>query len=175
MNSKNLKIFLIGYPGSGKSRFAKRIANYYYLPLLDTDEIISDEHKLSVAEIFEQYGEIYFRKCEKNVLNECIAKYDGFVMATGGGLPCHFNNMDTILNNSSAVFYLKTKPEILYGRLKVSKTARPNHPVDDELFTKIQKELEEREHFYTQAHYTIDSRTGAEHDIIYICNLIKVQ
>ncbi|MDR2083884.1 MAG: shikimate kinase [Bacteroidales bacterium] len=171
MNS-NRKIFLIGYPGSGKSTYAKKIANYFNLPCLDTDKIIAQKLNLSISEIFNIYGEEYFRKCESEVLKYSIDEFEGFVMATGGGLACNENNIKTMLDNGIVV-YVKASPEVLYNRIKNSKTIRPNHANDENLFEKINKELVERERFYQQAKYIVDSKRGCEKEIIYFCNQNK--
>ena len=67
-----MKIILIGYMGSGKSTIAKLLSKSMHYEFLDLDEIIEKEQNASVSSIFEQKGEVYFRKLEHQVLKRIL-------------------------------------------------------------------------------------------------------
>ncbi len=151
-----MELFLIGMPGSGKSTAAKEIASLMQISFYDTDELIKKKYKMSIPGIFKEFGEKEFRKYEETVLNELIIK-DSFIAATGGGLPCFNDNMNK-MNDTGITIYLKTSIEILFQRLRKS----INRPLlqgksDSELFDYLQKTINSREPYYSQANYIIDA------------------
>lgn len=167
-----MKVFLIGYPGSGKSTYGKKVAKNLKLQFFDSDLIISEQKNMSISEIFKKHGEDYFRKCENEVLQEIINNNDEFLLATGGGLACSEENINIMLDNG-IVFYLKSTPEILFNRIKNSKTIRPNHSDYENLFSKIKQEITDREKFYLKANFIIDAKRGCEKEITYFCTQNK--
>ena len=118
-----MKIFLVGFMGSGKTTIGRRLAEPIGYNFVDTDRFIEMQHGLTVTEIFAQHGETAFRNMERDVLLE-LQKRDFIVVSTGGGLPCHYNNMDMMLACGKVV-YLKTSPQTLARRLILSRTERP--------------------------------------------------
>ncbi len=68
------KIILLGYMGSGKSTIAHLLSEKTQIPAFDLDKIIEERTKLSIKNIFDQKGEIYFRKLEKSDFQ----RIDGF-------------------------------------------------------------------------------------------------
>ncbi|MEQ9468662.1 MAG: shikimate kinase [Ekhidna sp.] len=142
------RIFLIGLPGVGKTTMGLDLAVDLGLQFVDLDQDIEKAAKLSVSEIFEEYGEAHFRQLEKLHLEKVIDELDNFVMATGGGTPCFFNNLDT-MKQSGRVVYINTPIETIRGRLEKDRS-RPlmkNHTLN-ELF-------EKRKGWYNQADHTI--------------------
>ena len=67
-----MEIILLGYMGSGKSTIAKQLAHRLHLEMIDLDDYIADKENLSVLEIFNTKGEIYFRKLENETLKEVV-------------------------------------------------------------------------------------------------------
>ena len=151
-----MKLFLIGMPGSGKSTAAREIARLKHISFYDTDELIQKKYKMSIPDIFKEFGEKEFRKYEETILNELIIK-ENFIAATGGGLPCFKNNMNK-MNDTGITIYLKTSIEILLKRLRKS-YSRPlfQGKSDSELFDYLQKTTNSREPYYSQANYIIDA------------------
>ena len=92
----SMKYFIVGYMASGKSTFGKELAKDKGLPFLDLDESVESREGRSISEIFAKEGEEYFRKREREILHEICNEADEFVLATGGGTPCFFDNMDYI-------------------------------------------------------------------------------
>ncbi len=154
---KLLKVVLVGYMGSGKSTIGVALSEHLKCAFLDLDSYIEKAEGLSIAEIFAQHGEIYFRKKEFEYLKEILVNRDNFVLATGGGTPCYGLNMKEIIANTPNVFYLKLSLPLLVDRLSREKEHRPmikNIP-NQELPEFIGKHLFERSFFYNQAPTTI--------------------
>jgi shikimate kinase len=99
-----MKIFLIGLPGSGKTTVGKDLARKLSVPFLDLDAEIETREKQQIQQLFKTQGESYFRKIESMVLKEWCTSTRDFVMATGGGTPCFFDNMDQINKSGESIF-----------------------------------------------------------------------
>lgn len=151
--SKNLKVVLVGLPGSGKSTFGRLLALELRFPFLDLDHEIEEKFQLKIPEIFSQYGEGKFREWETETLKELLQKDSSFVLATGGGAPCFNDNMD-LINQSSISVYLDVPLDAISTRLRVSKVQ--NRPMfqgldQGEITLKLKSLLSQREYFYNQA------------------------
>jgi shikimate kinase len=118
-----MRIYLIGYMGSGKSTVGKGLAKKLNLQFIDLDNYIEERNFKTIPEIFASVGEVGFRKIEQHALKE-IAEFENVVVATGGGAPCFFDNMELIKRTGVSV-YLNGTPRILAERLLNSKTERP--------------------------------------------------
>jgi shikimate kinase len=161
-----MKIFLIGFMGSGKSVFGKKLAKHLDLEFADLDTLIEQRYKMTVPGIFTRFDEPLFRNLETKTLNDFIAN-DNFVLACGGGTPCFNNNMD-LINDSGISIYLEMNPKALSDRLIKSKTKRPllANTNPEELYTKISQMLESRDKFYSKASYIVDGVNLKVEDII---------
>ncbi len=82
---KRKNILLCGFMGSGKTSAGKLLAKKLGYAFVDTDEFIINKCKMSIPEIFDKYGEEYFRVIENETLKE-LSDRDGTVIALGGGL-----------------------------------------------------------------------------------------
>lgn len=145
-------IFLVGFMGSGKTTWGKKIANALQLPFVDLDHEIVENIGMSIPEYFKVYGEDNFRKLEQEYLQKQSGRIA--VISTGGGTPCFFDNMEWI-NNSGLSLYLYHTSKSLWSRLSQSDVNK--RPVlkglsGDELFDFIDSKLKEREPYYNQAH-----------------------
>lgn len=152
-----MRIYLIGFIGSGKTFLGKELADNLKFQFIDLDKLLEKKKNKSISEIFELHGEWYFRQKEADCLRETLQS-EKAVIATGGGTPCFHENMSWI-NKNGISFYLKLPIDILYNRLLPIKDNRPllAHLQDDELQKFIEKKLKERERFYLQAHHTIEN------------------
>jgi len=151
-----MKIFLVGFMGCGKSTKAKQLANLLECPVIDIDAVIVEQQDMSIADYFAANGEAAFRQLE----NETLKSFDypdTCVVATGGGLPCYFDNMDW-MNEHGITVYLEMTPPQLVSRLH-NREKRPllKGMDDEQLLEFITSKLEERNPFYRKAKLTINS------------------
>lgn len=128
-NCPHSLIYLIGLPGSGKTTIGRMLARKLHFSFIDTDSAIEQKHCLSVKEIFQQYGESFFRTEEENLLIKEILptfpKTNGLVVSCGGGLPCH-HNLHTFLKSTGKIIHLHPPLSIIVHRLTSSDpTTRP--------------------------------------------------
>jgi shikimate kinase len=154
-----MKIVLLGYMGSGKSTVGQELAKALKLPFKDLDQEIETQIGVSVSEIFDQKGELFFRKKETAVLEQLLTSSAGFVLALGGGTPCYGNNMGLIeAENTATSFYLKAKVVELTLRLKNGQEQRPllAGRSEADLMEFIGKHLFERMPFYERADHVVD-------------------
>ena len=144
-------IFLIGFMGAGKSSQAKKLAARLNFESIDLDELIEKTVKQSISEIFKISGEQHFRKIESETLRALSEKQNA-VIATGGGTPCFFDNMQW-MNEKGITVYLKIHPGTVYHRIAPSKSKRPliGHMNDADLMEYIMETMIERAPFYNQA------------------------
>ncbi len=150
------RIYLIGYMGSGKSTIGKQLAMQLGYLFLDTDEVIEQLAGKSVKSIFEDEGEKTFRRRERDLI-AFVSELDKVVIATGGGLPVHNNNLQVLLA-SGITYFIDCPVEVLASRI-TSNADRPlhsDHKTADELAEKIKLRLDTRMKFYQEAHCIID-------------------
>ena len=121
--SKDKNIVLIGYMGSGKSTVGRKAARAVEFNFLDTDALIEQEEGMTIAKLFEEKGEAYFREKETETIKRLIAGEKGNMIATGGGLPMKEGNA-ALLKELGNVIYLKAETETLVKRLS-NDTVRP--------------------------------------------------
>jgi len=127
-----MRIYLIGMPGCGKSTLGKRLAKKLNYEFIDMDSYIENNACMFIDEIFESYGEDYFRALEKNTLDDFL-KLDNVIIATGGGVIKDLSNKEKI---DGLCIYLKVPNDVLTYRTNNSKTIRPllQTKTIDELF-----------------------------------------
>jgi shikimate kinase len=154
MNDNKKHVILMGMPGSGKSSLGFVLSKLMRLPFVDTDYYIIKKEQKSISDIFAKHDENYFRKLEKQILLE-IVENEPSVIATGGGMPCFFDNME-IMNEFAVTVYLEVMPEKLFEHLKndkkrplvIGKTA-------GELMDYINTSLTQRKPYYEKADITV--------------------
>lgn len=141
--------------GCGKSTLGKRLAKHLNLQFVDMDHYIEMRNHKTVPQIFAEEGETEFRKKERKALEE-LAEFSDIVIATGGGAPCFFDNID-LMNHSGTTIYMNIDPAILADRLLHSKTERPliKGKSKVELTAFIDEMLKKRNPFYRQAKFQI--------------------
>lgn len=150
-------IALVGYMGSGKSTIGKKLAADLGLAFSDLDTFIEERLGKTVSEVFQQHGEVYFRKREHELLKEWLGSHENGVLALGGGTPCYAGNMGLIQEKTPNVFYLRLTVPSLVERLKAEKMQRPIlvNLSDEALPEFIGNHLFERSQFYNQASHTV--------------------
>lgn len=151
--SKQLKVVLVGLPGSGKSTFGRQLAKEMDFPFLDLDHLIEKRYQLKISEIFSLHGEGTFRDWESLVLRDTLKLDTAFILASGGGTPCFNDNMD-LINSQGISVYLDVPLASISRRLQSSSAEqRPLFQGLDqgELTLKLKSLLVSREYFYRQS------------------------
>ncbi|WP_411031687.1 shikimate kinase [Spongiimicrobium sp. 3-5] len=163
-----MQVVLVGYMGSGKTTVGQLLANELKYTFLDLDSYMEDAMGMSVSEMFETKGELFFRKKEHFYLKEVLTESKNFVLSTGGGTPCYSGNMDAILENTPNVFYLKVSIMELVKRLGAEKDHRPliKDIGTNDLPEFFGKHLFERSPFYSKATNVISSDNKTPEDIV---------
>jgi shikimate kinase len=151
------KIVLTGYMGSGKSTIGRLLASELAIQFIDLDLFIENKENLTVSEIFETRGEIYFRKIESEVFGQLISNQESFVLALGGGTPCYANNHLLLQNKNIDSYYLQMSVSELTKRLETEKNNRPliANLSAPELESFVGQHVLERSFFYRFAKETI--------------------
>lgn len=147
----NKKIFLIGFMGCGKSKLGKSLAAQTNRTFLDLDDLLEIKYQLSIPDIFVAYGETGFRERERDVLQLSALANDA-IIATGGGAPCFFDNMEWMNKNGITIF-MDTPVSVLANRLINARVERPliRGKNLEELVAFIDVKLKERRLFYEKA------------------------
>jgi shikimate kinase len=155
-----MRIFLIGFMGSGKTHWGSLLANRLQLPFYDLDTIITDAEGQTISEIFIEKGEEYFRLLERDLLRDIIREHPSLVLSCGGGTPCFFKNID-FLKKEGTVVWLNTSIEALEERLRKEKAKRPliQDISDEELRSFILKKMNDRRLYYEQADVHVEEAT----------------
>lgn len=143
--------------GCGKTHWGKLLSEKLSIPFFDLDEKVIEHEGRSIAEIFEEQGEEYFRLLEKDVLHLLTENHETFVMATGGGTPCFYNSIDYLKKKGTTV-WINCSVECLYKRLAEEKEQRPlvSRIPETELKSYIVRKYSNRRIFYQQAHVIIN-------------------
>ncbi len=150
-NGHGGRIFLIGFMGSGKSYWGRKWAAEYYYDFYDLDEVIESEQQQTIANLFEQKGEDWFRKTESEALRK-FAEKDNCIIACGGGTACFNANIDW-MNAQGKTVYLMADPQYIFDRVMDEQEKRPliKNLNPAELLFFIEQKLKERESFYKKA------------------------
>ncbi|MEE4288359.1 MAG: shikimate kinase [Erythrobacter sp.] len=146
-------VVLVGLMGAGKSTVGRRLASIMGRDFVDADDEIEDAAQRSIPEIFEEFGEAYFRDGERRVIARLMEERRG-VIATGGGAFIDTETRALILDKGIAV-WIDCDIDTL-----VERTSRRDHrPLLNtgdprEILTRL---LDERRPFYSQAHVKVMS------------------
>jgi shikimate kinase len=143
--------------GSGKTHWGRALSQKLNIPFFDLDEQVVSHEGKQINQLFAEHGEEYFRLIEKDTLHIITESHDSFVMATGGGTPCYFNNVE-YMNRSGTTVWINTSVDILFHRLIGEKDKRPliKELSDGQLKGFITKKFADRRIYYEQADVTLD-------------------
>ncbi len=158
-----MKIFLMGFMGCGKTTLGKKLAAFLNFDFCDTDIFFEKKYNISISEFFSQFGETEFRKKEREILFELFDFQRNMIIATGGGLPCFFDNLE-IINKNGKTIYLKTSVKNLVLRLYNDSQQRPltKGKTFAELEIFVKNLLTFREKFYEKANLIIEEEDFCE-------------
>ena len=115
-------IFIVGLMGSGKTSVGKILAKKVGRNFYDTDQEIIKNEKLDISQIFNKYGEDYFRELEHTILKKIISN-QGAIVSTGGGIVLKKENVD-IMKDNGIIIFLNIDVETQIARIK-NKKNRP--------------------------------------------------
>jgi XRE family aerobic/anaerobic benzoate catabolism transcriptional regulator len=153
---------LIGLRGAGKSTIGKRAAERIGVPFIELDSDIEASAGMPLAQIFEMYGESYYRRLERDVLLRVLeASKDGAVVATGGGIVTNLECWPMLKRHAQTI-WLRAKPDDHYRRVVAQGDLRPmkNRP---SAMAELRALLASRADAYAKADHVIDtSTTGLE-------------
>ena len=156
--------------GSGKSTMGRALASELKLNFIDLDTFLEEKYFRTIPQIFAEEGEEGFRRKERKILEE-VSAFDDVIVATGGGAPCFFDNMD-LMNNSGFCIFLDVNKESLVSRLIHAKIERPliKGKTQEELENFIEAMMEKRRPFYEKARYILK---GNEIQVDQVVRLLK--
>jgi len=145
------RVFLIGFMCSGKSTLGRAVAQTLGWDFFDTDELIQTQEGMSVAEIFQEKGEDYFRMRELEVL-QALCGMDKVVVSTGGGLGANPKALE-LMKSSGLVVWLRVDFETFLSRCGKDE----NRPLLKRGKEELRKIFDERSLMYAQAHVWLDA------------------
>ena len=156
--------------GSGKSTMGRALASELKLNFIDLDTFLEEKYFKTIPQIFAEEGEEGFRRKERKILEE-VSTFDDVIVATGGGAPCFFDNMD-LMNNSGFCIFLDVNKESLVSRLIHAKIERPliKGKTQEELEHFIEGMMEKRRPFYEKARYILK---GNEISVDQVVRILK--
>lgn len=139
--------------GTGKTAVGKELSRRLNLDFVDIDKMISEKEKRSINEIFAVHGEPYFRKIEKETLQE-ISNQKGQIVSCGGGIVLDSDNI-AVMKQTGKMIALCARIDIILERTK-NNANRPllNAANPKEKITEL---LERRKPYYLKADFTIDT------------------
>lgn len=154
-----VRIYLIGFMGSGKTHWGRLLGEKLGIRFFDLDEQIIARTGKPIAQIFAEEGEEQFRLLEKEILYILTESHESLVMSCGGGTPCYFNNID-FMKQAGTVVWINTPLDILFERLVKEKNHRPliKALTDEQLKSFIVKKFSDRKMYYEQADVIIDEK-----------------
>lgn len=154
-------IALLGLRGAGKTTIGRRLAKRRRVPFVELDKRIEQAADLSLGELFTLHGEDYYRKLEREVLQDVLADAKPMVLATGGGLVASPDTFAT-LRRSATTVWLRASPEDHWNRVVRQGDRRPmaDHP---QAMADLRSLLAAREPLYALADHTVDT-SGATVD-----------
>jgi shikimate kinase len=146
-------IVLIGFMGTGKTRIGRLLAGRLSCPFMDIDREIENQEGLTIAQMFSQKGEDFFRQKEREMVTR-VSKESDAVVATGGGVVLFSENIGQLRATGIIICLTASVGTILErtGR----RPTRPllNQPDKEDVVRKL---LAEREPLYRQAEFIVDT------------------
>jgi shikimate kinase len=166
-----MRIFLIGYMGCGKSTMGRALAASLNMTFIDLDTYLEERYFRTIPQIFAEEGEENFRLKERKVLEE-VSAFDKVIIATGGGAPCFFDNIE-LMNNSGCCIFLDVEIDSLVNRLIHAKTERPliKGKSPEELHLFIEGMMQKRLPFYEKARYILKGNEITPDQVIGLLNV----
>ena len=159
------KVTLIGMMGTGKSKFGRLAANILNFSYYDIDLLIESRFKMTIKELFQKKGELFFRNIEKKTIKNLILKInknnEKVIISLGGG---GFDNEDTrkLLLKNTNVIWLNTPINVLVERVG-NGYKRPM--IKGNTKESILQLLEKRTKFYSLCHNQVNTEGLSQHQV----------
>ncbi|QQG35624.1 MAG: shikimate kinase [Micavibrio aeruginosavorus] len=158
----NRPIVLVGMMGAGKTRLGKMLSEVLGYSFADSDEEIERAAGLTISEIFERYGETYFRDGERRVVKRLVE--GGIqVIATGGGAILNQDTAQEIWNQTLSIWVKADIPTILERTSRNDKRPLLKQGDPEEVLKRLS---EARYPIYQNAHLTIESRNAPGEEML---------
>lgn len=152
-SKENKNIILLGFMGSGKSCTSQKLGDLLKREVVSTDKLIEQKEGKTIADIFKEKGEAYFRQLEREIVST-ISSQRNRIVDCGGGVVADPVNIEALRKNGTLI-YLSASPEFLYKNIQRTKK-RPLLNVENPL-AKIRELLAQREKFYQKADIILDT------------------
>jgi shikimate kinase len=166
MNSNKNLIFL-GMMGSGKSSIGNLVSKKLGLPFIDVDNLIVENTRMSISEIFEKKGENYFRNLEEKITLKCLKKIKNVISLGGGGFINTKIRKEVLSNHFS--FWLNWDELTLIKRIRGSKKRPLIFKSTDQ---EIRGIIKKRSKVYSNAQFKINCNKLTKTEIVK--NIIKI-
>ena len=164
-------IYLTGFMGAGKTTIGEQLADKLNVSVLDTDQLIVQKLNSTIKEIFEQYGETYFRQAENDILTELPT--ENVIVTTGGGIVINDENRG-IMKKNGHVILLHANIDITYERVHTD----TNRPIANKLTkAELNKLYQSRISFYEDCTIKIETSNKNIEEIVdeIIAQLTKIK
>lgn len=154
-------IYLIGFMGTGKSTVTRELVAQTQVKCIEMDELIEEQQKMAITDIFEKYGENHFRNLETELLRT-LKDEKQLVVSCGGGSVLRDENA-ALMKENGCIVLLTATPETIYERVKYS-TNRPvlNGNMNVEYIKELMEKRRERYESVADIRVATDGRTVAE-------------
>lgn len=148
-------IALLGLRGAGKTTIGRRLSKRRRVPFVELDRRVEQAADLSLGELFTLHGEEYYRRLEREVLQDVLSGGRPIVLATGGGLVASPETFGT-LRRSAVTIWLRATPEDHWNRVVRQGDRRPmaDHP---QAMADLRSLLATREPLYALADHTVET------------------
>ncbi|HVH87744.1 MAG TPA: helix-turn-helix transcriptional regulator [Terriglobales bacterium] len=165
--TRDQRIALIGLRGAGKSTIGKLLGEKLQISFFELDGLIEQSSGISLAMIFDLYGQSGFRRFERRCLDELLRTHERFVIATGGSLVSEPTTYERLLSCCRTI-WLRATPQEHMSRVIGQGDMRPmaQHP---EAMSDLERILAEREQLYAQADVTVDTGGKSVTEVLQAC------
>ena len=157
-------IALLGLRGAGKTTIGRKLARRRRVPFVELDKKIEQAADLSLGELFTLHGEDYYRRLEREVLQDVLAGSTPMILATGGGLVASADTF-ALLRRAAKTVWLRASPEDHWNRVVRQGDRRPmaDHP---QAMADLRSLLAMREPLYALADHTVDTSSASVDEVI---------
>jgi len=148
-----MNVVLTGFMGTGKTAIGRELSKILNMKIVDIDDEIERSREMKISDIFENFGEAFFREIETETIKK-FSRADNIIISTGGGAVLRQENMDALRENGT-VFCLNASPRTILDRTS-GNDDRPLLKAEDPM-ARIEELLSLRRPFYERAGINIDT------------------